>query len=299
MLRLSWDELDPIVRYANDLPCTPGYRFGPRTISDHQFIYVAGGRGTAEIGGHRYDAAAGDLFYYGPGVVHTFTADGAEPFVLYGIHFEWKAPLHAAAQPIAVIDLAEGPAIGDRRPPPRNGAVIGAKGLDELAIGDRQQISEPALAELLLTIIKQYRNGGEKSAVVNRGLLLHILLLLHRSAHLTAPLLSPWVKLLYDVKAKLDQTAELPYERSWLSGWTGYHEDYVSRGFHGQFGLSPHRYHLLKKLEKAKELLEHTDLAVGVLAERLSFQSVHYFCRFFKAQTGQTPLGYRKLSRMV
>jgi AraC-like DNA-binding protein len=296
MQRIAWDKLNPIVHYANILRCEPGFQFGPRTISNHQFIYVSKGMGKAEIERREYTAQKGDLFYYGPGVIHTFWADDSEPFELYGIHFTWHAELADVKEPQTIADV---PRRSASIPSLENRMVIGEKGLDEFKIEDCINVLATSIPELMLDIVKQYRNDSEKSALANRALILHILLLLHRHTHTVAPTFSPFVKLLFDVKAKLEATASLPYSRKWLTEWSGYNEDYFSRSFHGQFGIPPHQYHLMQKINKAKELLEHTDYSASVIAENLNLSSVHYFCRLFKNQTSYTPLGYRKMCRMV
>ncbi len=51
---------------------------------------------------------------------------------------------------------------------------------------------------------------------------------------------------------------------------------------------------LSMKIEEAKRLLRDTDLNVTEIAERLSFSGVHYFSRFFKKQTGLSPLAYAR-----
>ncbi|QGQ94477.1 AraC family transcriptional regulator [Paenibacillus psychroresistens] len=296
MQRIAWDLLNPIVNYANILQCEPSFQFGPRTISNHQFIYVSKGSGNVEIETREYSAGKGDLFYYGPEVIHTFKADQLDPFELYGVHFTWHDKLTAVKAPQSIIDVSRRTTSTSAL---QNLMVIGDKGLDELKIGDQINVYGTGIAELLLDIIKQFRNDSEKSSIANRGLFLHLLLLLHRHTHTVAPSFSPFVKLLFDVKIKLESTALLPYSRKWLTEWSGYNEDYLSRCFHEQFGIPPHQYHLLQKISKAKELLEHSDFTVSLIAEQLSLSSVHYFCRLFKNQTTYTPLGYRKMCRMV
>jgi AraC-like DNA-binding protein len=296
MQRILWNELNPIVSYANILQCEAGFQFGPRIISNHQFIYVSKGKGTAEISEREYKAQEGDLFYYGPGISHTFKADPFEPFELYGIHFEWMASLAAIKQPMVITDVSFQKITSLFS---HNLMVIGEKGLDELKMGDYFNIRNTTIPNLLLDIIKQFRNDSEKSAIVNRGLFLHLLLQLHRQTHTITQSLSPMVKLLFDVKTKLDLAALLPYSRKWLKEWSGYNEDYFSRSFHEHFGVPPHQYHLVQKINKAKELLEHTSMTSSAIADQLNLSSVHYFCRLFKIQTGYTPLGFRKMVKMV
>jgi AraC-like DNA-binding protein len=50
------------------------------------------------------------------------------------------------------------------------------------------------------------------------------------------------------------------------------------------------------RVERAKELLDGTDLAVARVAEQSGFRSVQYFCRVFRHLTGLTPEGHRARS---
>ena len=48
-----------------------------------------------------------------------------------------------------------------------------------------------------------------------------------------------------------------------------------------------------KKLESAKRKIKSTDKTFTEIAEELNFESIHYFTRFFKKQTGMSPKTYR------
>lgn len=58
-------------------------------------------------------------------------------------------------------------------------------------------------------------------------------------------------------------------------------------------GFSPAKYIQEKKLQKAKEMLSSTELAVKEIAYVLNFGSVAYFSSIFREKTGFTPLQYR------
>ncbi|WP_168735744.1 AraC family transcriptional regulator [Cohnella fermenti] len=295
MDRLTWNRLNPVVSYANVLQCDPGFRFGPRRITNHQFIYVAAGRGTCRIGGREHKAEAGDLFYYGPEVVHRFDADEAEPFLLYGLHFNWTGSLSDADRAYDVIGVPN----EQEESVQMNEAIVGERGMDELRITDRTIIHDETIPELFLAIAKTFRNDSEKSRLVSRGLLIQLFDRLHGNSRTEQASLSPHARTLFDVRDKLDGQAAKPYDRGWLSAWTGYNPDYLSRLFREQFGLAPHQYHLQRKLALAKELLEHTGMTAGAIAALLGFASPHYFNRLFRQHTGLTPLTFRQMSRMM
>lgn len=86
---MNFFDINPHVRYVNVSQYLPEMVVGPRKVYDHQFIYVHKGYGWMNIDGVRYSANPGKLFYYGPGVIHTFIAEKAEPFFLSGVHFDF------------------------------------------------------------------------------------------------------------------------------------------------------------------------------------------------------------------
>ena len=69
----------------------------------------------------------------------------------------------------------------------------------------------------------------------------------------------------------------------------------LCKAFRLATGKSLGEYISDKKTEKAKALLAREDKSITQIAERLNFDSVPYFCEFFKRRTGLTPSTYRKL----
>lgn len=64
--------------------------------------------------------------------------------------------------------------------------------------------------------------------------------------------------------------------------------------FRKQTGVSPLQYHLLLKIEKAKELLLNPAKSQKEIAYELGFESDYYFNRLFKKKTGLAPGQFRK-----
>ena len=67
------------------------------------------------------------------------------------------------------------------------------------------------------------------------------------------------------------------------------------RLFEARTGLSPGAYIALRRLERARALLELGDpnLPVQSVAERCGYLDAAYFCRVFREYTGVTPAKYR------
>ena len=68
--------------------------------------------------------------------------------------------------------------------------------------------------------------------------------------------------------------------------------------FKKELGTTPSRYVSLQRLLYAKQLLlNHPDYTVTQIADLLGYDSIHYFSRFFKKMSGQTPSEFRREHR--
>jgi AraC family transcriptional regulator len=65
------------------------------------------------------------------------------------------------------------------------------------------------------------------------------------------------------------------------------------RLFKSVFRLSPHQYLLKLRLEKAQELLQHTQIPVTDIGILIGFENVTSFSRLFQQRYSQSPLNYR------
>lgn len=64
--------------------------------------------------------------------------------------------------------------------------------------------------------------------------------------------------------------------------------------FKQQTGISPGRYHLELRINRAKRLLVETDLPVKNISDDLGFSSQYYFSRMFNRVTRLSPVAFRK-----
>ncbi len=71
-------------------------------------------------------------------------------------------------------------------------------------------------------------------------------------------------------------------------------ESSLRKTFKAYYGVSPAEYRLRYKLDRAKYLLESTDMTLGEISNKLHFYDTAYFCRRFKQYTGLTPKQYSK-----
>ena len=75
------------------------------------------------------------------------------------------------------------------------------------------------------------------------------------------------------------------------------HEKYIGRLFKKQMGVTFHGYLNRLRLDAAKRLLRETDARVIDVALAAGFETVTYFNRLFKRETGLTPVAFRRKER--
>lgn len=70
---------------------------------------------------------------------------------------------------------------------------------------------------------------------------------------------------------------------------------YFRRLFREYSGASPSEYRTRRKVERAKALMERTEISVEAVSDELAFSDPSYFCRVFKRVTGMSPSEYKKI----
>ena len=69
--------------------------------------------------------------------------------------------------------------------------------------------------------------------------------------------------------------------------------DYLNKAIRRVYGISPKKFINEQLTEDIKFLLTHTEQSVKEIAQSLHFDDVSYLCRFFRKQTGLSPMEMR------
>ncbi|MGN1377316.1 MAG: helix-turn-helix domain-containing protein [Dorea sp.] len=72
-------------------------------------------------------------------------------------------------------------------------------------------------------------------------------------------------------------------------------EDYLSRIFKKQMGVSLKEYILQEKMYVAKNLLKNTNFSVGTISAKVGFDNFAHFSKIYKKMMGKTPAEERKI----
>ncbi|HZG86091.1 response regulator transcription factor [Paenibacillus sp.] len=104
--------------------------------------------------------------------------------------------------------------------------------------------------------------------------------------------LSPLAKKAKEIVEQRYGDPELSLER--IAGELNVSAVYLSRLFKQEAGISFVHYVSQTRVKHAIRLLTGTDLAMHEIAERIGYESQHYFSTAFKRATGYSPIQYRK-----
>jgi AraC family transcriptional regulator len=69
---------------------------------------------------------------------------------------------------------------------------------------------------------------------------------------------------------------------------------HFARAFTQSFGVPPHRYHMARRMDRARSLLQRPALSVTQIGIRIGFRETSSFTRAFRRYTGLTPTEYRR-----
>jgi DNA-binding LacI/PurR family transcriptional regulator/AraC-like DNA-binding protein/signal transduction histidine kinase len=115
--------------------------------------------------------------------------------------------------------------------------------------------------------------------------------LLTRLLSAAPPRTNPLVK---HALAYLHQHYHHQITRRQVARAAGMSEDYLSRVFHRELGLSPWDYLNRLRIHQAKERLRDSDDSIQVVARRVGFHDRAYFSRIFRKLTGIPPQAFRE-----
>ena len=92
------------------------------------------------------------------------------------------------------------------------------------------------------------------------------------------------------INANINEKLEIPK----LAQMTKWKSQSFQRLFTKYLGITPYQYIVNKKIEKARVLLEETDIRTKQISYEMGFASHSNFCSIFKKITNTTPQDYRK-----
>lgn len=165
--------------------------------------------------------------------------------------------------------------------------------------GGRNDVELPVrsdLPALLSSIIRLYRDGDNTLCddVTASALLAQIMAQLVSAGADRARLEQETPACVSDARAYLLEHVSQSVSLSELAGMYSLDRFYFQKLFKRHTGLSPKRFQMLARVNRAKELLQTTDRPVSEIAGMVGVESASRFIALFRAYEGVTPGAYRE-----
>jgi len=99
--------------------------------------------------------------------------------------------------------------------------------------------------------------------------------------------------MIYEVKRYIDSEPDLSISLGDVCTRFYRNKSYLIARFRQEFGITPHKYILNKKMEAAKDMLSTSAMQIKEISQLLGFASPQYFASAFRSCCGKTPLEFR------
>lgn len=246
--------------------------------------------GSLEIEGRSHPVGAGTLIFLRPGQWHNFQFHPDNSSISYNIYFSmWPDPPEIRNLP----SFSFAPVPLDRR---LLTVVRACSELDALPTSCRIR-NHPFLEEALIRINRLYESQpmDELRGRMVDSMMLSFLLQWHDETARRPSLGDPRMLKVTDA---LEQHPERKYSMEELCGIVGLEKSRFYKLFQRETGMTPKAFHLQARMKKAVALLLESNLPVTAIAERLGYESIHYFSLQFAKTYGLSPTAFRKRHRL-
>ncbi len=249
--------------------CHPGHAAPMLKYREYSAHFILEGAGVYEIGGNSYPLEAGDGFMITPGAVCSYTADQERPWKYIYVSF-------SGTEADALVQDA--------------------------GLSAENVIFHFTADDAMRRDIYALHAAGKQSGVCGYDVLGYFLLVMSRLAKKSPPLPThERTGAQYLHRAKQYVEDNYPYEIG--TAEIAYHvcldRTYLYRLFIKEEGISPSRYLMRHRMQRAAALLLQTELPTPEIATAVGIGELSHFYKTFKAFYGMTPKKYREIQNRI
>lgn len=291
---MDWNYFSPYIRLALNSYVSPPFSIVNRVIFDYELLYVKEGEIQVIIGSKTYKGVKGDIFFFRPREPHT-------------IHFISKPYVH---QPHVHFDL-----FYDHNSP---NIPVSLKPIDMFTEEEKEKIREDVtktlpyhiptyiklvkpinFEKLLMEIISEYEKKLPYYDLQLKSLFTQLWTYLLREIYwLNNPKTYSIINTIIEVRKYLSLNTSSEVTLDELSKLFNINKYYLVKLFNKNFNESPIHFHIRKRIDVAKELLQFTNFSITEIAEKTGFKSIHTFSRTFKQLEEVSPNKFRNIRHM-
>ena len=252
--------------------CAPCYSYGPVARNHFLFHYIISGEGIFHTQNARGEACTwslgqGEGFMIFPGLIHTYTADAANPWRYIWVEFDG---LKAAS-------LIQTSGITPEDPRYRS----------------RDSSGRSRMLEELCQIVQTDANA---SAALMGHLYLFLDQMIHSSLRKAEaiPTKRRDMYIRQAVSCIEQHYARPDFSLEEVAVSCNLDRSYLGKLFNEKMKRTPHQFLIFYRMSKAADLLLHTDLSIGEISRSVGYTNPLNFSRAFKSVYGISPDNWKK-----
>ncbi len=162
----------------------------------------------------------------------------------------------------------------------------------------RGDLRDRAISEILNLLVAEVQSGGASGRlyVDSLALALTIRFLFLGERQTTRSCRTAMIPQhhLFRVQEFIESRLEADLTLQELASEVGYSRSHFLRMFHATTGMTPHRYVLKRRVERARQQLEQVEQSIAEVAFRCGFSSQAHLTLAFRKEFGITPAEYRR-----
>ena len=259
------------IRYSVYRKCpATGWEISTRTIPDHELVLITHGNGVVTIEGEKYEAKAGTLFYFYPGLFHALKSCNENPMHFLAVHFSFTNIQY------------------------ENNNWILNNSKTTLPIPPMQEIRNYLkLKEILVEIDKYWRSNAIGKELMCNGLFLQLLSTILLDFRLNCYNYSARKKV-DEIISYIQKNLDRNLNTRMLADIAGLSPGYMCKLFKETTGYSLVKYINKCRVDAAKKMLAEEGKKVKDVAKSLNFKDEFYFSRVFKNIEGVSPSDFKR-----
>jgi AraC-like DNA-binding protein len=283
----SFESISPYVRLAHDYITEVNKQLGPIYCADHALHYFKSGAGHYIVEGTRYEIKPGMLFIIRPGVFFSFSANQGTYLHMLNIHFDVIQSNDSKLIKEPYPQSNTSPRSPEPFQLPYEGELVG--GLPHLI----KLVDPMKYEQLFYKVLQWFHQTGAISLLKSKSVLLDLLSLLWREAEQMSDYNPQLEDNLQEVIRYVNTHLHEPLSLAKLAGIACMSPSYFFKRFKRRFSLSPMKYILRLRIERAKLELTFSEKPIKTIALESGFEGVHPFYHAFKREVGLSPGLYR------
>lgn len=283
---MNYSLLSPYVRRAWDSTLKFPFEIKPRIILDYEIIYVSDGCCLLTMGEEKYSCKKDDIIFIRPGIEHSITGINNADFVQPHVHFDLYTD-ELSEKVFVCYEKFKSLSPENQKLLRKDYVDIGIPTVFNLS---NHQYFKAQLYEL----IEFFSRKGTIYQLLCKEKMLHLLYIVFSEFDKEAKTANDRTNMdMLNIKSYIDGNYTQKLDLDFLADKFFINKYYMEVNFKKYFGMPVIKYYNQVRFDKACQILLKGE-SVGSVAEKLGFDNIFSFSRFFKNYSGMSPSKYKK-----